>query len=420
MVEATVRYGRDTWAGEHKPAARHNGSPYLRVSDPAATSYGGYSYLYLKTPVPPGQVVTSAKLQVFVARQADWSGTKTLTLRRIADPWKAGKLNWNNKPGVSGASQPTVTVTDAKDGQLLEFDVTVHLQHISNGAFHYGWRIETDSASSHLMWGFASDYPPKLVVSFSTRPLRRPTWSPPGGSVSVDKWVCTFSATDLTNPGEISAVRVLIDPAASETAPAFDSGWMATTEPQLDLTTTSYAGLALDASTLWRTIVKNTDGDASDWSDWVPVTRTDKGTMTITNPAAAPNNYVTESTPPILATSSVALDSAEVLIVDPGDPPRSSPSPGRSTWPAAPRLLDPARWNHPRHRRLHVIVRGWDQVDRVASAGDTVYLEARQDFTFQEDTTVTPAGSLTADGSMPWVVLSWQRATAPDSWTDPA
>ena len=420
MVEATVRYGRDTWAGEHKPAARHNAASRLRLSN--ATNYGGYAYVYLKSPVPPGQTVLSAKLQIFVANTDSWAGTKTLTVRRIADSWKAGKLNWNNKPGVFGSNQPTVTVTDAKDGQLLEFDVTPHVQHVADGSFHYGWRIETDSTTAHRIYGFASDNPPRLVVSFSDPPSAPTDLVPAGGAVSVAKPVFSFSATDLANPGEISAIRVQVDPAASETAPAFDSGWVSKIETDLDPTDLEYtwAGLADGASTQWRAWVKNADGVESDPSEWVSFSRTSKGTLTITNPAAAPNNYVSESTPPILATSSVALDSAEVLIVDPADHADILADSGPFDMAGGTSIswTPPAGIIHD-GESYTAIVRGTDQVDRVATAGDPVYVEAVQDFTFNEDTTVAAPGSLTATQSSnaPGVQLTWQRATAPDSWT---
>lgn len=410
MPTRVVRAGKDTWAASAKPEANHNAAERLKLLDAEANAY-----LWLRSPAPFEATVTSATLRVYVAAPSGWSGTKTVTARRIEEKWGAKTLTWNNRPGVIGTGVD-VAVTDPVVGQAVEFDVTAHVQAVAAGSPHYGWRIATDSATAHKIFGFRSDYPPQLEVTWSAIPST-PTDLSPVGVVSLSKPYLDFSATDLSNPGDLDAVQVQVDPAADEVSPAFDSGWVSTVESELDLSATAYAGVADAASDQWRVRVRNGDGVESEWSSWVTFSRVDKGTLTVTNPAADPNDVVLEATPPILWTVDYTQTAWRVLILDATD---TSLVLADSRWTDG----TDTSWTVPggvlQDDGYYVVeVRSRDDVDRVGSKGDPAYIAASRAFTLADEAGVTAPSSLTATqtGMDPVVTLTWTRATAPDYWT---
>ena len=142
-MEAVVRFSKDTWVGSGKPNANHNDANRIKVQDGQC-----YGFVHLKNPVPAGLTVVEATLTMYVAAPSQWAGTKTVKLRKVAERVPFGRMTWNNKPGVSGTSQPTATVSSPAAQQAVQFDVTAHIQNTA-GEPWYGWRVETDSATAH-------------------------------------------------------------------------------------------------------------------------------------------------------------------------------------------------------------------------------------------------------------------------------
>jgi hypothetical protein len=180
-----------------------------------------------------------------------------------------------------------------------------------------------------------------------------------------------------------------------------------------------YLGLANGAETRWRVQVQDTAGLWSPWSDAVRFRRDNKGTLTITNPGAPPNDFVSEWTPPILWSLTGETQTAWRVLVHLIDGERaeqvhdSGRRKGTETSYTLPKgvIEDESRYR--------VTVRIWDSKDREATPGDPPFTSASQDFTFAEDATVDPVSGLTATNltPRPWVQLEWTRATAPDSFT---
>jgi hypothetical protein len=423
MTTLTVRTGYDTMALSSNPSTEYGATKYLYLLTGAR-----YAYIYLKNPAPRGAVVTSAILRL-TARGAS-TGSRTLTGRRIAGPWKAASLNWNNRPAVISSPTATAAISTVTDGQIIDFDVTAHVQATVGSLSHFGWRIETTGASTHYIYGFdASLGHPLLIVTYSDAPSTPTDLNPNGGLVSVGAPVLSFSYGDI-NGDDLVAVQVQADPAANGTTPAFDSGSVGATVPQLDLASTAFTPLTDGASTQWRVRVQDSGGLWSNWSAWATWTRDVKATLTINNPAATPNNFVSEPTPPILWTfSSVGAggladtQTAYQVLVTPStdrgrllyDSKRKVGSASSLTLPAkgtnGARLLQDGK-------TYSLIVRTWDGKTRQATSGDPVYSEAIRDFTMQTSNTVTaPTLSATAqDGHLPAMLISFTRTTAPDSF----
>lgn len=375
-----------------------------------------FAYLYGGRPFPLGATIISATLRVYT--YGVWNIAPTLTVRRIAGPWRVSQLTWDNRPGITGVSVTTAK-SSAADAHEWAFDVTAPMQAVANGARWYGFRLETDSNALRYLYSTeAVRYTPVLDVTWSEAPQAPSTLSPSGGrAVSVTKPRLRFDFTDNAGSTSLQAVQVQVNPTNVWTAPAFDSGVVASTEPELDLAATTYAGLAAGSSTFWRVRVQDSAGMWSPWSDAASFRRDNKGSLAITNPAASPNNFVSEWTPPISWTltgetqtgwqvSILAGDDNTTVLYDTGR------TKGTTTAHTLPKgvLFDASTYT--------VRVRVWDSKDREATPGDPTWTVATRDFTFAEDPTPNPVTALTATAvtPQPWVDLQWTRSTAPDSF----
>lgn len=421
MAKETVRGGIDTWAGSGRPDLEHGDDRFLRLRDGEQQAY-----IHFKSPVPRGATVLSGILRL--RARGSSSGTRDVGARRVGEDWKASKLNWNNKPSVVGVISET-TVGDLDDGDVIDIDVTTHLQSIAGGDPNYGWRITTSGATTHKIYGLdAGRFKPVLIAEWSNKPQAPTNLEPSGGAVGSSKPVVTFDYPDVTGATSLVAVQVQIDAANDFGSPDFDSGEVASTVPELDLADTAYAGLADGATTYWRARVKDAAGLWSDWSDVVSFSRDIKGTVTIDNPAADPNDYVLETTPPIAWTFTgetqeawqvrIYNETKTTVIYDSGkrlgtEDSHTIPPTQRTSWHGWPRpvLRDDGTYV--------VQVRIWDTKTRVATPGDPIYAVAERTFTVNDEVGVTAPAALTVTqvGDTPFVELTWTRGTFPDYWT---
>ncbi|HET7689339.1 MAG TPA: DNRLRE domain-containing protein [Nocardioidaceae bacterium] len=421
MASETVKGGIDTWAGSGKPDLEHGDDLYLRLKDGEQQAY-----IHMKSPAPRGATILSGILRL--RARGSSAGARDVGAKRVSSDWKASKLNWNNKPGVVGVISET-TVGALDDGDVIDIDVTTHLQTVAGGSPHYGWRITTTGASTHKIYGLnAGRFKPVLIVEWSNKPQAPTSLEPSGGAVGTDKPVLTFDYPDVTGATALVAVQVQIDAANDFSAADFDSGEVATTVPELDLADTAYAGLADGATTYWRARVKDAAGLWSDWSDVVSFSRDNKGTVTIDNPAADPNDYVLETTPSIAWTFTGETQEAwqvriydetkTRVVYDSGkrtgvETSHTVPGTTRTSWSHWPRpvLYDDGTYV--------VQVRIWDTKTRVATPGDPIFAAAERTFTVNDEVGVTaPAGLTVAQvDNTPFVDLEWTRGTFPDYWT---
>lgn len=219
---------------------------------------------------------------------------------------------------------------------------------------------------------------------------------------------------DVAGNKEMAAYQVQIDSGTAFTAPAFDTGIVASDDPSLDLSTTTYAGLAEGARAYWRVRVQDGAGLWSSWSDIEPFRRLSKSTLTVTNPGAG--NVFEEPTPPISWTFGGTQTAYQVIVRDYAtqknvwDSGRVTSTDNAATVPDKNKLTPNARYL--------VYVRVWDDKDREATPGDPPYVQVEKDVTFTPTSSVTPTTNLTAaqNASGPGVVLEWDSSTMPDSF----
>lgn len=417
MSKAIVRSGLDAYVLSAYPNANYASSTRLRADSGEAESF-----VFLKSPVPRNSTVTSAKLRFRNA--AAITGSVTVSAQRVGASWKARRLTWNNKPGVVG-SAASVTVVNPAVADVFEIDVTSQVQTIANGAANYGWKITTTFTTLVRLYSLnAAQYKPVLVVEWTDQPEKPGMLSPYGGlAVATNKPWLTFSFSDPGGDDALDAVNVQIDAGNNFTSGIdFDSGWVTTTDPELDLATTAYAGLADLATTYWRVRVRDEAGGISDWSDVASFSRDDKGTLTMTSPAASPSNFVEEFTPPIAWTFTGETQKFyQVRIARAANPNTWIYDSGKVKSTATSHTL-PFRWHGRRVLRddtnYIANIRVWDAKDRIATVGIPVYSAVTRTFLMNYDATVDPVTSFTATQptEAPWVRLQFDRATMPDEW----
>ena len=417
MSKAIVRSGMDAFVLSAYPNANYAAATRLRLKSGEAEAF-----LFFKSPVPRGSTVTSAKIRLW--NSTAQSGSVTVSAQRVGASFKVRRLTWNNKPGVVG-SAASVAVSSPAVGDLFEIDVTTQVQTIADGGANYGWKITTSFTTLLRLFSLnAATTKPVLVVEWTDQPDQPGMLRPYGGlAVSTDKPILRFSYSDPGGDDALDAVQVQIDAGNNFVSGIdFDSGWVTSTEPELDLSATAYGGLSDGSTTYWRVRVRDEAGGISDWSDVASFSRDDKGTLAITNPAAPSSNFVDEFTPPISWTLTGETQKAyQVRIARATAPNTWIYDSGRVTSTSTTHTL-PFRWHG--HRVLRddlsyiVNVRVWDTKDRVATPSIPVFQSASRTFSVQYDGTPTVVTDFTATQptEAPWVRLQWNRATMPDQW----
>lgn len=420
LTPVTLRNATDTFVFQGRSSENFADAIRLRVDN--TTSNVCYTFVHFARPFPLGATVVSAHLKLYSA--GSWTAvSRTITVERITSQWKVGSVTYATAPTVTATGAVALTSAAAKvDGDVWDFDVTAMMQLVADGTGWYGFRVRSNesalrrfhSAQSSLANGA---YKPILEVTYSMPPAAPSTLSPSGNrSVSVAKPILRFDFNDQAGNTALQAVNVQINATNVWTAPSFDSGTVTTSDAQLDLSTTAYAGLAVGSSTYWRVRVQDASGQWSGWSDAAQFTRTAKGTLTITNPAASPSNFVTEATPPITWTFTGTTQKAWQVIIEDSAGDQWLHTSGKLTSAATSYTL-PALVIHD-STTYTLAIRVWDTVDREGTPNDPAYVEATRTFTYNKTgATVVTAFTGTDLTPEPGVQLNWTDATAPDSYT---
>lgn len=414
-----VRNARDTYTQQNAVAKNFQATSKMAMRTSSGTNC--YIYVYFSRPFPIGVTVLSATLRMYQAEA--WSGTRTITAKRVTSTWDVSRITYGNQPAVTTAGQAALTVGATPAGTEWAFNVQPIMQAVSDGAAWWGFRLEVNEATARWFYStqYATNpqYAPTLEVAWSDAPDAPSTLSPSANrAVSIAKPVLRFDFTDVSGDTSLQAVQVQINATNVWTAPTFDSGTVATSEPQLDLNATAYAGLANGASAWWRVRVQDGAGLWSAWSTGAQFRRVDRGVLTLTNPAASPNNFVEEPTPPISWTftgqTQQAFSVGVSLVSDPWTYLYMS-SKVTSTDTSFTLPTGVITRNGTAYR---VSVWVWDTVQREATPNDGVPSVIRRDFTYNLTGTVSavPTLAVTSQSPYPWAQLDWTRATAPDSF----
>jgi hypothetical protein len=413
-----LRNAVDTWVGQDAPNKNYSATVRLR----ARTTGGGnrYMFLFFTRPWPQGSTVLTGKLRLYngIATAA----SVTLTAQRVSAKFSINKATYNNMPGVTGATATVVKAT-AAIGTEWEMDVQPLLQTIADGAAWYGIRVSSNSTVDnwwHSTQSGSGSKRPVLEVTWSMPPTKPDGLSPANGrATSLAKPIVRSQFKDPDGANTMASMQVQIDALNDfTTAIDFDTGEVATSHSQIDLSTTAYAGLAVDATTWWRTRHKDNAGLWSAWSDSVSFIRKAKGVLTITVPSSGAPTFW-EGSPAITWTFTGTTQRAyQVIIAKLNDSNNWVWDTGKITSTATT-VTVPFGKIKDTSLTYRVIVRIWDTIDREELPGDTAYVEALRDVTFAYDNAVLPVTSLamSSDPIYPKANLTWVRASgAPTHW----
>lgn len=407
MPAVTVDAAVDTWVNQAKPSATYGDDNRLQAQQ-------GQRRGLLRLPRAAERDSTIKAATLTLTQVGDVDGTVTVTVAPLADRFTERRTNWNNQPDTLPGFNVDVTIVDPRDGQKWQFDVAEHIQDaVVTGDWH-GWRISTDSADRiRFKSGEAVAGKPRMRVSWTDAPAKPFGLSPATGAVSV---AFPVLSAEYVNPDEdIEATRVEVYETDGTTL-VYDTGWISTPQPELDLADTGFAGLADGDSYLWRVRFRDDAGQVSPWSDLAVLKRIAKSALTLLNPSAgAP--YVTEATPPIIW-SFAGIQTAWRVILTPADDRTTrlhdskwSSTSDTSYTPPKGILREGTEYE------VTVLVR--DDQERESTPGDRAATVTRQAFTLDRDPTVDGVDTITAtpEASGPGITLTFERAVAPDSFT---
>lgn len=424
MSTATLRNARDAFVTEANPTRNTSNNAKMYITG-SGSSNTRFVYLFFTRPFPLGVTVLDAHLRVWNGNPG-WSGSHTVTAKRITSAWAINRINWNNKPTVTTSGQSALTKSNTAANLMWDFPITTIMQAIADGGAWYGIRLEI-STTLLTTWFHSTQSGnaaarPQLVVTWSDAPEAPDNLSPGGNrQISVTFPVLSFQFTDVSGDTSMAAAQFQIDDASDFTSVVYDSGEVPLTEPSFITDSTdpgyvtppggNWGGITAGQTRYWRARAKDGAGIWSQWSDPESFGRTDKNAVTITAPAASPNNTVSDNSPPIAWTFGGTQRKYQVALA-------LTATPGVWLWTSGvvsstqQSLTIPSGYIKDASQSYRLIVRVWDAVDREANNGVPIYSEATRDFTFVTSGTVSPVASLQfTDGfPYPYAQLTWTRA----------
>lgn len=421
-----LRNAQDAHITELYKTKNYSTTTTLQI-DGSASAQTRYPFIYFSRPFPLKSQLAKGRLRI---RQAQaWTGTVTVRVRLATSAWTASRVTWNTQPAVDTV-YAELTKTAPGKNTLWDFDIAGLLQRVSDGTVPwYGLRIEVLSTGSRSFYSAqypTASYRPELEVQWSELP-QAPTLLYPSGdrAQSSAKPILRFNFVDTWGDTTLARVNVQISTSASFATPAFDSGWVNATQPELDLNQTSYAGMAEGARIYWRVRVADGSGQESMWSTPTSIRRVAKIMPTIIHPAPAVAPalpYIEDPTPPLAWGFTGTQTAFQVLIVDPDNPSQ--------VFYQGAKITSAEKGHTPPEKAIpdlddiyRLVLRVWDNVDREATplpdgTIDQPWSEVWLDFNYNYTTTVGPVTNLQVAVSQhnPGAVLTWDRSSLPDAW----
>lgn len=287
----------DSFTAENLSTRNFGNRPKLVLDNTGASINRSYLAFSLRS-LPIDAIVGSAILRVYL--RGAWSGTNTITARRITGSWRQDALNYANAPVTTATNEVTKVVTGGAAGDLVEIDVTAMVTAAVAGSTWHGIRL-TNSVSGvrllHSRETLNRALRPKLVIEYGIEPTP-PTNLRPHSTHAVNAAKPLLS-WDIDSQ---SYSWVQISTSTDFTTPEFNDGaWIQNPDPLYDMSLTGYAGVPDNAVRYWRVKHKDEDGLASDFSEPAIFERRSYGTLVIDSPATD-LDPVTSSTPTILTT----------------------------------------------------------------------------------------------------------------------
>jgi hypothetical protein len=415
-LTSTPKRGYDAWVDSGFVHKNHGSNEWLQLIT-------GVKRGYVWLPMPArmkGRTIASATL---TGHAHGATAAQTLTFQAAAAKWQASTITWTNQPGVTGATA-TVVLGALADGAEFAVDVTALVQAIANGTVsNYGWRVTTNAATVQKFAQFDTGADAwTLTVLFSEDPEAPTALAPNGTVVSAQKPVVTFDYTEYGSTStDLAKVRVEVD-YTGDLVVDWDSGWVASVLPQLDLAAAGMTGtIAAGGTVNWRAYVEDANGRQSPASAWATYTYRPINTGTWSSPAGS---TLYDSTPTIIVTTT-NLAAFRIRVTDGTDRTSVRYNSGKikasSTTQAAmtlPLKNDEGSRIFTDDLSYQINVQLFDIYDREATPGLKPFADMWTTITFTESGAVAQPATFTAAQltTTPWVRLTWTDTAAPDAY----
>lgn len=411
MTTVLHRNGSDTYTRKSHLDSNYVDSNKMRLQIGVMNGY-----LYFPRPVPLGATVLSATLRV-QSYAITGSGSRRVSVQRTGERVAYSRMTWRSMPERFGSSIGPTKTGPLPNGEVWEIDVTEHIQSVADGERWTGWRIIADDDVPTIIHSCDSSRPPELEVTYSDAPDAPDDLVPSGGLVAATpKPVLRFSYIDVGGDTTLANVHVQIDPSGNFDAPAWDSGPVPASLPELDLRDTTFPGVPTGETRYWRVRVQDGAGLWSEWSDDTTFTYQPRGTVTVTSPTAP---EFSDADPTVAWTFEGATQQSYEIRVN-----RLVKSAwqrvgiiGPITSTATEHTL-PTRFLK-RDGEYQFIVKVWDTHERVATPAYGTFTSDTVVSAFAEDATIPRVSSITATGTAPYpfVDLEWTYPhTLPEGW----
>lgn len=426
MTTARRMFSNDTYVNAAKPTTNYYGAPRLGLRKWDAAN-AQYAYISFPTPFPPGAKIVSATLKLTTYAMPE-TGTHTLNLSLVSEKTTYSRMTWNNRPDVSPVGQISESKPGALPGATVwTFDVKNMLQRISNGDLDwFGFRVTT--ADTQQRWLYAQETTlkggdgPTLSVTYADEPDAPQSLTPDEGVVSTSKPALSFDYVDYGGDITLAQAQIQTSSTTSFAVPTWDSGVLdEVTKPVIYLSGTTYPGATPGQRVYYR--VKVADG-AGLWSRWSPVAWfVYKPPVTVTPTSFDPQNPAfSDSTPDISWSVTGGTQKAYRITIARNANPKlylwdtGKVGSSNKVVQVPPKVL---RWDDTNYR---VIIRVWDQENRVAAANSLAYVSESYIVHLDEDDSMTPPDVPTlsqathSGGKLPFVDISWDRPTSADAY----
>jgi hypothetical protein len=406
------------------------------VAESATTSVSseGANYAYLLFPIslPANATVASATLKFTLSRAWAAAG-KSVDLHAITASWSPSVITWKTRPPVRTSDPMTRSFASSAVESVITIDVTDHIAKAASGTPWFGWQMRSTDTNSEKIYGKGTKQP-TLTIEYYTG-HKKPTNPRPGSGTET---VQVASAqpdlqldTNIFMGGYTSqAMRVQLSNSSARnasgafTTPVWSSPEVSDTDGVLVLSSLSGAPTASSGSGYWWIgALQGTDGKWSPWSDPVKYIYRSHGSLTITNPAASPLNYVEDATPPLAWTFTGRTQTKYQYVIY--DQATSLPLVTSPVVVDTDSTITPPTDIVTQTNKNYVLeIRIWDEytTQRQPVTENYVtkpaFVSAQRTFTYQLNASVTPVANLvlTNYNPKPIVRLAWTRATEPDSF----
>lgn len=413
-MTTTLKVNADTYIDQNNPRTVAGGSGILRVDH--LTGSKAYSLLHIAIPGLPGAVVQSAHLHLFL-RGTEWTGGNHVQVDLLTNSFTEDDT-WNTYnaklPTLPGVDEVDFNVgSPHTDGMEISINVTALLADAAASGNWYGFLLSTtvDAARRfHSSDSATTACRPYLRIDYAKAPPA-PTSLLPALGASAQKPKVTWTSA------EQQAYRIEVDRNATfdstSGSPDYDSGFIITTDQGTDLSaiTPTWVNALPSEGDLryWRVQVQNSIGATSEWAQasW---TRHSYGAVNVSFPASD-GDAVDATSPEIAWTTSNAEGRYALLesvsFYDSGEQDGNDLTSDSAEIPRG--------FVKNRGVTYNAIVRVWDIYTRDAP-GEQGYVEASRTFVYDSVAATTPCAALTAVVDDPAVVLTWTRASAPDTF----